>query len=286
MTGPTVREILGKSQEYLAARGVDSPRLSAELLLAEVLGTDRLHLFLNMDRPLAGEELARARALVTRRGRGEPAALILGRKEFWGLEFTVCGDVLVPRPETECIVEEAGSLFPRDAALTIVDLGTGSGCLAVILALQFSTARVAAVDLSPAALAVARENVRRHGVAERVTLTRADAGACPLADDCADLVVANPPYISDVEYAELSHEVRDFEPPLALRGGPDGLDQIRAQAPEMARILRPGGVVLMEIGCGQGAAVRALFEGLDAFGEVAVLRDLAGLDRVLLARRH
>ncbi|MCM0756274.1 peptide chain release factor N(5)-glutamine methyltransferase [Desulfovibrio aminophilus] len=286
MTGPTVREILGKSQEYLAARGVDSPRLSAELLLAEVLGLDRLHLFLNMDRPLAADELARAREFMARRGRGEPAALILGRKEFWGLEFAVRGDVLVPRPETECIVEEAGNRFPGDAALTIVDLGTGSGCLAVTLALHFSAARVAALDLSPAALAVARENVLRHDVAGRVALVLADAGACPLVGAGADLVVANPPYISDGEYAALSNEVRDFEPALALCGGADGLDQVRAQAPEAARILRPGGMLLMEIGCGQGAAVRALFEGLDVFDEVAILRDLAGLDRVLLARRR
>lgn len=285
MTGPTVREILAKSTDYLSGRGVDSPRLSAELLLAEALGTDRLHLFLNMDRPLGPEEIGRARDFVARRGRGEPAAYILGRREFWGLGFQVTPDVLVPRPETECLVEEALQRLPKDRPLLAADLGTGSGCLAVSLARHLPLARVVAVDVSRAAVEVARANAAAHGVSDRVLCLQADAARCPLPGGSLDLVVANPPYVSDAEYAQVSREVRDFEPRLALCGGPDGLDCVRAQVPETARLLRPGGLALMEIGCGQGPAARTAFESTAGFARVTVLRDLAGLDRVVAAER-
>ncbi len=285
MNGPSVRDILKKSEAFLAERGVDSPRLSAELLLAETLGLDRLHLFLDLDRPLAEAEVARARALVARRGRGEPVAQILGRKEFFGLEFVVSRDVLVPRPETEQLLEEAQARLPKDAAFLAADLGTGSGCLAVGLAVLFPRARVAAVDVSPAALALARDNAARHGVLERVLLARADAGRCPLADASCLLALANPPYVNARDYERLSPEVRDFEPRLALLGGEDGLDQVRAQAPEMARLLAPGGWGFMEIGWDQGAAALEIFRSLAAFSQAVVLRDLAGLERVVAVRR-
>jgi release factor glutamine methyltransferase len=285
MNGPSVRDILKKSEAFLAERGVDSPRLSAELLLAETLGLDRLHLFLDLDRPLAGDELDRARGLLARRGRGEPVALILGRKEFFGLEFGVSRDVLVPRPETEQLLEEAQARLPKDAAFLAADLGTGSGCLAVGLAVLFPRARVAAVDVSSAALAVARDNAARHGVLERVLLARGDAGRCPLADASCLLALANPPYVNARDYERLSPEVRDFEPQLALLGGADGLDQVRAQAPEMARLLAPGGWGFMEIGWDQGAAALEIFQAQAAFSQAAVLRDLAGLERVVAVQR-
>lgn len=285
MSGPSVRDILKKSEAFLVERGVDCPRLSAELLLAEALGLDRLHLFLDMARPLTADEVSRARELVARRGRGEPVALIVGRKEFFGLEFRVTRDVLVPRPETELLLEEAQRDIPKDAAFLAADLGTGSGCLAVGLAVLFPQARVAAVDLSPAALAVARDNAQRHGVAERVLPVRADAGCCPLADGSCRLVLANPPYVSALEFAGLSCEVREFEPRLALWGGDDGLDQVRAQAPEVARLLAPGGLGFMEIGCAQGPAALEIFQSLAAFSRATLLRDLAGRQRAVAVLR-
>lgn len=285
MNGPSVRDILKKSEAFLAERGVDSPRLSAELLLAATLGLDRLHLFLDLDRPLAEDEIARARDLMARRGRGEPVSLILGRKEFFGLEFCVSPDVLVPRPETEMLLEEAQARIAADAEFLAVDLGTGSGCLAVGLAVLFPRAQVAAVDLSPAALAMARCNAERHEVLDRVLLARADAGRCPLPDGSCRLVLANPPYVTDGEYAELSPEVREYEPRLALVGGEDGLDQVRAQAPEVARLLEPGGLGFMEIGWRQGPAALEIFQSLGAFSSAGVLRDLAGHDRVVAVQR-
>lgn len=284
---PTVRDILAKSESYLAGRGVDSPRLSAQMLLAHVLGLERLGLFLDMDRPLSDPELARCRELVARRGRGEPAAYLVGEREFYGLDFTVTPDVLIPRPETEGIVERAEALFPHDGRVRFADLGTGSGCLAVTLAVRFPGWTGLAVDKSAAALAVARENARRHGVAERLEFVCGDFSVLCDRRELYGLVVSNPPYVSEAEFRGVSPEVAGFEPKSALvpqsgaPGGAAGDECFPVLAGIVRECLAPDGVFLMEMGCTQADAARRAFAG---FAGTTVRRDLAGLDRLLEVR--
>jgi release factor glutamine methyltransferase len=281
---PTVREILGKTEAYLADKAVDAPRLSAQLLLAKALGLDRLGLILAMDRPLTPDELDAVRPLVARRGRGEPVAHILGSREFYGLDFIVTPDTLIPRPETEGLIDRAKELFPDGRLGSFVDLGTGSGCLAVTLAVTFPEAAGLVLDASPAALAVARQNAARHGLADRLAFLEADFAALPPRAGGYDLVVANPPYVSEAEYRDCSREVRVFEPKSALVPGETGLEAMAPVAGAARAALAPAGWLLVEIGWKQGAAVAAILaaHGLTA---VAVRRDLAGHDRLVEGQR-
>jgi len=281
---PTVREILGKSEGYLREKGVDAPRLSAQLLLAKVLGLDRLGLVLAMDRPLSVEELDGYRPLIARRGKGEPVAYLLGEREFFGLDFMVTPDTLIPRPETELIVERALELFPQGALSRFADLGTGSGCLAVTLAVKFPQAQGLALDKSSGALAVARENAAKHGVADRLDFVEADFAALPETAGGYALVVSNPPYVTAAEYRECSKEVRDFEPQGALVPGETGLEAVPVVARAAMARLAPGGVLLVEIGWKQGSEVAALLAEA-GFADVAVRRDLAGHDRMVEGRK-
>lgn len=277
----TVLKVLKWTSGYLAERGIDSGRLDAELLLADLLQLDRVGLYLNFDRPLDAEELGRFRERVGRRARREPLQYILGRTEFWSLPFRVSPAVLVPRPDTEVLVEEA--LSRAAPAARILDVGTGSGAIAVALAHELQEARVTAVDISAEALAVAGQNARDNSVEERIILVRADLQALPEGE--FDLVVANPPYIAEGELAELMPEVRDYEPQLALAGGTDGLDAYRALARQAPGLLAAGGWLLVEIGAGQAVAVRELLAaaGLE---EVFTRDDYAGLPRVVGGRRR
>ena len=275
---------LRRTEAYLAGKDVDAPRLSAQLLLAHALGLDRLGLILAMDRPLTPPELDAVRPLVARRGRGEPVALIVGSREFYGLDFCVTPDTLVPRPETELIVDRAKALFPDRPPGALADLGTGSGCLAVTLALAFPEAACLALDKSPAALAVARQNAARHALADRLAFVAGDFSSLPSRPDGYDLIVSNPPYVSEAEYRQCSREVRDFEPATALVPGETGLEAL----PVVARVafagLAPAGWLLVEIGWRQGEEAKAILAG-HGFTDVAVRRDLAGLDRMVEGRR-
>ena len=281
---PPVREILGKTEGYLQEKGVDAPRLSAQLLLAKALGMDRLGLVLAMDRPLTPEELDAYRPLVARRGKGEPAAYLLGEREFFGLDFKVTPDTLIPRPETELVVERALELFPQGALSRFADLGTGSGCLAVTLAVKFPSAQGLALDKSAGALAVARENAATHGVADRLDFVEADFADLPETAGGYELVVSNPPYVSVAEYRECSWEVRDFEPSSALVPGETGLEAVPVVARAAFSRLAPGGRLLVEIGWKQGPGASALLAET-GFADVAVRRDLAGCDRVAEGRK-
>ena len=285
----TVMEVVRLSSGYLHEHGSASPRLDAELLAATALGVRRLDLYLQFDRPLDEVQLAAIRALVRRRGDGEPVAYITGEREFYGRPFAVSAAVLVPRPETETLVEVAllrmramsGALRPPRVA----DLGTGSGCVGVTLAVEEPRAAVVATDLSDAALAVAAANARRHGVEERVELV-AGSWAEPLRGREFDLVVSNPPYIPVAELASLAVDVRDHEPGLALDGGEDGLDAYRALLPSLAAILAPDGWAAVEIDIRAADAVSALSR--QAFGGdlvVTVHNDLSGRPRVVTMER-
>ena len=280
---PTRIELLNRSEARLS--GVDSPRLSAELLMAEVLGCSRLDFVLERDRTVDSGDAARIEALVSRREQGEPVAYILGRKEFYGLDFFVTPDVLIPRPETEHVVEKVESLYPGGEPLRFADLGTGSGILAVTIATLFPRSSCLAMDRSPGALEVARRNASHHGVAERIEFVEGDFTR-PLPGGPFDLIVSNPPYVTEKEFAEASREVTSFEPVAALVSGPDGLDHFRAMLGPVSDALGPGGRFLVEIGCGQGDAVKFITSrDFPEFGTVSIIKDLAGHDRVVLLEK-
>ncbi len=285
----TALEYLRRATDFLAARGVANARLDAEVLLASVLATDRVGVYLRFDQPLAPPEVDGYRELIRRRAAGEPVAYLTGTREFWSIPLAVTRDVLIPRPETELLVERvlavsavagtdaSGAATPR----RILDLGTGSGALAIALARELPHALVTAVDVSPRAAAVAAGNAQRAGVAERVVVV---VGSWTSTLDAAarfDVIVANPPYVPTAELAGLAAEVR-AEPALALDGGDDGLAAYRALVPGAAAHLAPGGWLLVEVGAGQAEAVAAIFVAGGLQG-VAWHADLAGVARVVAA---
>lgn len=274
----TPLRLLGWTQGFFAQKGVDAPRLTAELLLASALGCDRVRLYLDFDKPLGEPELARYRALVKRRAEGEPTAYLVGAREFWGRRFQVDARVLVPRPETELLVEAALAALPEAGAA--LDLGTGSGAVAVSLALGRPGARVTAVDLSAEALEVARANAAALGAA--VELLAGDLFAPLPAGARFDVIASNPPYVPTGELAGLQREVRR-EPRLALDGGPDGLAVLRRIVAEAPRWLSPGGALLLEMHESHLEALPALCLAA-GFAAAEARRDLAGLPRLTVAR--
>ncbi len=292
-----LRKTILEFQACLEAAGVDSPRLCAELILAAALGCEREEalrlLVLEPERLVGPTVLARAGALLERRRGGEPMAYILGRKEFFGRDFLVGPEVLIPRPESEQVIEEALAGVAKNTQGIFADFGTGSGCLAVTLALELPAWRGLALDVSPAALAMARKNAEVHQAADRLDFVTGDFAAplealpalAPLVGRL-DLLVSNPPYVNPEEYAELSREVRDFEPLGALVPGPSGMESHAAVLEKAGRLLKPGGLLIMEMGYSQGAALLSLLDSQTGrWSGTRLARDLAGLDRLILARR-
>lgn len=276
----TTLKILTWTKEYLASKGVDNARLEAEWLLCAATGLDRVGLYLNFEKPLNDEELSRYRAMVTRRGRREPLQHILGSQEFCGLDFEVTPDVLVPRYDTETLVHEALKRVPDAAA--VLDVGTGSGCIAVSLAKLLPLAAISASDISASALAVARRNAEKNDVAIEFLL----GSLCePVAGRYFDLIVSNPPYIPSSTIEQLEPEVRDFDPRGALDGGADGLDIYKELIPAAQACLHPGAWLLVEIGAGQDRGVADLFRATGGFGEPIMACDPAGIVRVLGGQR-
>lgn len=275
-------DVLNASTEFLRGRGVPSPRLEVELLLAHALGLTRVQVYLQFDRPLHTEELDTIRALVKRRGNRECLAHIVGHKEFFGREFRVRPGVLVPRPDTETLIETMLSAISADTACFVADVGSGSGCIGLTLALERPLVRVYAVDASEPALAITRENVALLGLLDRVAVLRGNwLDPVPPAR-AIDWVVANPPYIPSRQIDDLEPEVREHEPRLALDGGDDGLSAYRILVPVAAKRARVG--VAVEVGQGQAPAVVALFSAAGLVG-VTTTNDLAGTPRVVLGRR-
>jgi release factor glutamine methyltransferase len=283
----TVRRVVAWTRENFAARGIPSPRLDAELIVAHALAIDRVKLYLDLDRPLLPTELETIRALVARRRQREPITYILGRREFYGRDMIVTPDVLIPRPDTETLVEAALARMPAGAPARVLDLCTGSGCIAVTLLAERPEARATATDLSAAALAVARRNADQYAVSDRMALREGDLFAALSPDDAPyDVLVTNPPYLASSERAGLEADVRDHEPAMALFSpGDDGLDVVRAIARDAAHRVVPGGSILVEIGATQGAAAVAIFERA-GFDQVGLVRDLGDRDRVVRAVRR
>ena len=287
----TVRRILEWTTSYFTRKSVDAPRLSAELLLAHVLSVPRIRLYTDYERPLAEAQLAAMRALVQRAGEEEPIAYLTGRAHFFNLEFEVTRDVLIPRPDTETLVENVLQLARNQAgfeAPRVLDLCTGSGCVAAAVAHHLKAAMVVATDVSAASVEVARRNVERLGLAGRVVIEHGDLFE-PLARmvdaQPFHLVVANPPYIATAQIEALDRSVRDYEPLEALDGGLDGLAIHRRILDGAPRHLIPGGRIYLEIAFDQGELALQLAAERDGFDDVRVLKDYAGHERVLTARR-
>jgi len=286
LKNPTVREALNSAVEKLGGAGVDGPAHDAEFLITHLLKVKRHELFLNPERELTDKEAARFESFIERRCCREPAQLITGECEFRSLTFRVTGDVLVPRPETEILIDEAlkkAAAFDRTAPLIAIDLCTGSGCIAVAFAKEAPLWRVCATDISPAALKIAEENAIRNEVADRIKFIEGDLFA-PLDNIKASLVLSNPPYVTAAEMKELEPEVREWEPAAALYGGEDGLDFYRRIIAEAGAHLLPGGFLVMEIGWGQARAIRGLLEKEGRFIDIKIRKDYAGIERVVAAR--
>ncbi|MBI3875646.1 MAG: peptide chain release factor N(5)-glutamine methyltransferase [Verrucomicrobia bacterium] len=280
----TVLEVIQRSTEYLAKRGVELPRLQIELLLAHMLKLPRMKLYLDFERQLSDADLQTLRGFVQRRAAREPLQHIVGATSFCGLELAVTRAALVPRPETETLAELAWNhlspLAPRPSP--VLDFGTGTGCLAITLAVKCPNAQVHALDMSAEALALARLNAARHGVAERIAFHQGDGFAALPAGPRFDLIVANPPYIPSAEIASLEPEVRDHDPRLALDGGKDGLDCFRLLACEAGARLKPGGALMAEFGDGQAPELRELFAAWQ-WSDTRIEKDLTGRERFLVA---
>lgn len=285
----TVGRLLTWTTDWLGSRGSESPRLDAEVLLAHVRGCPRILLYTAFDQVVSDEERSRFRELVKRRGGGEPVAYLVGSKEFFSLDFAVSPAVLVPRPETEGLVVRALDLCKERPAdqppPRIIDVGTGSGAIAVTLAKQLPAAEIVATDISAAALAVARANAARHGAEERVTFVECDLLACPEAAGPWDIIVSNPPYVREDESASLPDAVRLHEPRQALVGGETGVEVIRRLVGQAADRLAAGGWLLIEIGPSTAAAARDVIAAVAGLEPGPTLNDLAGLPRIVQARR-
>ena len=326
----TVMGILKWAADYFRAKGVSEPRASAEVLLAHALNLSRLELYLRHDQPLTPEELARFKALVVRRRQGEPPAYITGRKEFWSLDFKVTPAVLIPRPETEVLVQalleasqpkteyrDQGSGISSEFAVNEppslskpwiigdleeeiqktengkqktgflwgLEVGTGSGAVVIALALELPEMRWVGIDISDGALTVARDNARRHGVAERIYFIRSDLMSAIKAEPRFHLVVANLPYVPRPVWEKLPADIKDFEPREALLGGDDGLALLKPLISQAHRVLASGGRLALEVADGMAPKVVEMLQETEAYQSVEILKDYQGADRVVLARR-
>jgi release factor glutamine methyltransferase len=281
----TVKALLQWTTDFLQKKGVESPRLEAQILLGHVMSCPKIELIARSDEEPTEAERAAFKDLIRRRVEGWPVAYLVGRREFYLLAFEVTPAVLIPRPDTETLVLESLNRLKGMAAPSVLDLGTGSGCIAVSVAHRAKTARVTAVDVSPDALAVARRNAVAHGVVDRTTFLAGDLFVPLPADAAFDLIVSNPPYVTPGELAALAPEVRDHEPRVALDGGPDGLAFYRRIAGDAGRYLKPGGSVLVEVGWTQEPAVRAIFEARSELAVGSSVKDMAGRLRVVTARK-
>jgi release factor glutamine methyltransferase len=299
----TVLEVIQKSAEFLTKKGVESPRLQTELLLAHVLQLPRMKLYLNFERPLSDVELDFVRELIKRRGQREPLQHLTGSTSFCGLEIAVNRHVLVPRPETELLAEAGWEFLGKHrscsfenptsnsqrtgseaGALMALDFGTGSGCIAIALAAKCPVTRIVALDASADALVVAKQNAKRNQVGDRIKFHHCDGFGALAAEAQFDLIISNPPYIPRAEIDTLQPEVRDFDPRAALDGGEDGLVFYRRLAGEAAAFLKPGGRMILEFGDGQAEETSQILAA-QGWTVEAIREDYNKRPRILIARR-
>jgi len=275
----TIKAHLAAARQGLEQAGVATPRLDAEILLAHAMGVERGYMLLDTGRPVAPEALDRFNGFIARRLAREPVSHILGEREFWSLPFTVTGDVLDPRPDSETLIEAAVERMKGRPVRRVLDLGTGSGCLLIALLTEFSQADGLGIDISPKALAIARQNAKRNRVHCRAAFRQGGWDAA--LGERFDIIVSNPPYIPSADIEGLAEEVRDFEPRLALDGGETGLDPYPAILALLPDLLADSGLAVLEFGAGQGDAVAALADraGIATIGRRA---DLSGIERCII----
>jgi len=314
----TIQKLLNWIKEYLTDKGVDSPRLSAELLLSHVLRMKRIELYTQFDKLVAKEQLDRLHELVKRAGQNEPVAYLIGKTEFYSLQLNITPDCMIPRPETELLVERAIEFLrarpvrnstmgktmqkgrvsngARKGAQFVCDLCTGCGCIAVAIARNFPDVRIIATDISDAALNVAAKNVEKYQLKDRIRLLHGDLfdpivpeldvdKLVPDSDRGFDLIVCNPPYVSTVEYEKLDKNVKDYEPKSALFAGTDGLDIYRKIIEKADQFLKPDAALMLEIGYAQGTAIKELLEQTGTFAEIKIEKDLHNNDRIAIAKK-
>ena len=284
----TIGSLLGDIRARLASAGIESSKEEAVWLIESILDLSGITQVVDRDRLLSESDVAKVQALVARRAAREPLQYILRTQEFCGLEFAVSPAVLIPRPETELLVSEVLRRYRAGRRTTVVDVGTGSGCIAITVATTMPEVRTIAIDCSTAALAVAHENADRHRVLDRITWLEGDL-LCPLAglglDGAIDVIVSNPPYIAQAAWTDLQTEVRDFEPRRALVAGPSGTEYHEQLLHDARHYLSLGGALIMEIGAGQGEAVRQFVETIGGYGPVRLVRDFADIERVVIVER-
>lgn len=285
----TISQILDETRKYFSAKGIDSARLDAEILLAHVLHVDRIRLYTDYDRPLVASELSCYREFVKRRAKREPVAYITGEKEFWSIDFQVNADVLIPRPDTEILVETALEIFKADfsnRSVSVLEIGTGSGAISVSLARDWPAANFITTDISYCAVTVAQKNIFEYNLQNRIRLVCADGLSAFGRKSLFDVIVSNPPYIPTGSISGLQPEITMFEPGSALDGGMDGLDFYRKTLKSGYVNLKKGGYVILEIGSGQGEAIYRLFSESGIFSQVQIRKDYSDQDRVLIARKN
>jgi len=281
----TILKVLQWTTGYFSRHGIEQPRANAEVLLAHVLGKERIELYLQFDQPLTTSELALYRQAIQRRAAREPTQYITQKQEFWSLEIEVNPSVLIPRPETELIVEAALDLL-GDTRQKILDLCTGSGAIAVAVALERPAAHIVATDASGEALRVAKRNAMRHKVSDRIAFVAMDLfnGFSP-SRAAFDLIVSNPPYIGEDEFCDLAPEIENYEPQMALRGGgPKGMEIVRKILQDAPLYMKPAGVILLEVGQGQAEILQDELTGNRNFEDVHITRDYSGIPRILHLR--
>jgi release factor glutamine methyltransferase len=307
----SIQKLLNWIAEYLKNKGVDSPRLSAELLLSHILGLKRIELYTQFEKIIPEEQLARLHDLVERAGRGEPIAYLAGKTEFYSLELDITADCMIPRPETELLVERAIEFLrtrpvrnstmhkitqkeeisngARNGKQFVCDLCTGSGCIAVAIAQNYPDCQIIATDISDAALSVAARNIEKHRLKERVKLLCGDLfdPLVPQLDvEKFDLIVCNPPYTTAAEFGSLDKNIKAYEPRIALYAGKDGLDVHRRIIERVERFLNPDAALMLEIGYQQGQAVKELLEKIDCFSEIKIEKDFNNNDRIAIAKKQ
>jgi release factor glutamine methyltransferase len=278
----TLADAVAYGVKQLEKVGNRTPRRDAEQLLLHITKLSRTDLLIRGDHPLSNHQLLQFEQLLTRRKQSEPIQYILGEREFYGLRFTVTPDVLIPRPETEHLVEAALERIPIDQPFQVADIGTGSGAIAIAIAVARPLASLTAIDLSPAALEIAKENAAHHKVADRIRFRQSDLLE-GVGEESFDMIVSNPPYIADADRESLDPEVRKYEPPSALFAGPTGLEIYERLIPQAAKSLHSSGWLLLEIGAGQQLQLQQL---LIDWNQVSFLADLQGIPRVAVAQRR
>jgi release factor glutamine methyltransferase len=281
----TVISLLTRIAEFLTPYCPDTPRLDAEVILAHVLRTDKTSLYLSPYRLVSDKEKALLEELLSRRIKGEPVSYIVGRKEFWSLRFRVSSPVMIPRPQTETLVETALQVFPTGSSPSILEIGTGSGAIAIALATEFPGTFIVATDISSQALSVARENASACGVASITFVQGCLYDPLHGGGRGFDLIISNPPYIPTGELSHLPAGIRDYEPRCAFDGGIDGLEFYRKIAGQAHQYLKPGGYLLLEVGDKQSADVCEIISLTGSYSPAETVKDLLGIERVVKASR-